>query len=63
MIIDAPATDGRELPWAAFKHGADVYFFWHSVHWRHNSQKQGDRNQNVWANPSRSTIVASRASP
>jgi hypothetical protein len=51
MIIDAPATEGRELPWAAFKHGADVYFFWHSVHWRHNSQKQGDRDQNVWANP------------
>jgi hypothetical protein len=63
MIIDAPATEGRELPWAAFKHGADVYFFWHSVHWRHNSQKQGDRDQNVWANRSRSTIVASPASP
>ena len=29
-----------------------VYFFWHAVHWRHNSQKKvGDRNQNVWANP------------
>jgi hypothetical protein len=21
------------------------------VHWRHNSQKQGERKQNVWANP------------
>jgi hypothetical protein len=51
MLIDAPATDGRELAWAAFKHDVDVYFFWHSVHWRHNSQKQGERNQNVWANP------------
>jgi hypothetical protein len=28
-----------------------VYFYWHSVHWRHNSQKQGERNQDVWANP------------
>ncbi len=28
-----------------------MYFFWHAVHWRHNSQKQGDRNQNVWADP------------
>ena len=26
-----------------------VYFYWHAVHWRHNSQKQGERNQNVWA--------------
>jgi hypothetical protein len=51
MLIDAPATDGRELAWAAFKHGVDVYFYWHAVHWRHNSQKQGERNQNVWANP------------
>jgi hypothetical protein len=51
MLIDGPATDGRELPWAAFKHDVDVYFFWHSVHWRHNSQKQGDRDQNVWQNP------------
>lgn len=51
MLIDAPATDGRELAWAAFKHDVEVYFFWHAVHWRHNSQKQGERNQNVWANP------------
>ena len=27
-----------------------VYFYWHSVHWRHNAQKEGERNQNVWAN-------------
>jgi hypothetical protein len=26
-----------------------VYFYWHAVHWRHNSQKQGERDQNVWA--------------
>ena len=26
-----------------------VYFYWHAVHWRHNSQKVGERNQNVWA--------------
>ena len=51
LIIDAPATDAREVAWAAFKHGVDVYFFWHAVHWRHNSQKQGERNQNIWANP------------
>jgi hypothetical protein len=50
-VIDAPATEARAIPWAAFKHGVDLYFYWHGVHWRHNSQKQGERSQNVWANP------------
>ncbi len=49
ITIDAPATDARATIWAAFKHDVRVYFYWHSVHWRHNSQKQGERNQNVWA--------------
>ena len=50
ITIDAPATDSRATIWAAFKHDVNVYFYWHSVHWRHNAQKQyGDRNQNVWA--------------
>ena len=29
----------------------DLYFFWHGDHWQHNRQKQGERKQNVWANP------------
>jgi hypothetical protein len=49
ITIDAPATDPRATIWAAFKHDVRVYFYWHAVHWRHNSQKQGERNQNVWA--------------
>jgi hypothetical protein len=49
IVIDAPATDARATIWAAFKHEAPVYFYWHAVHWRHNSQKQGERDQNVWA--------------
>jgi hypothetical protein len=49
ITIDAPATDARATIWAAFKHDVGVYFYWHSVHWRHNSQKQGERDQNVWA--------------
>jgi hypothetical protein len=49
LIIDAPATEARANAWAAFKHGVEVYFYWHSDHWRHNSQKQGERDQNVWA--------------
>jgi hypothetical protein len=49
ITIDAPATDPRATIWAAFKHDVRVYFYWNAVHWRHNSQKQGERNQNVWA--------------
>lgn len=49
LIIDAPATDARVNAWAAFKHGVEVYFYWHADHWRHNFQKQGERNQDVWA--------------
>jgi len=51
LLIDAPATDARVVAWAAFKHDVDVYFFWHGVHWQHNRQKQGERHQNVWADP------------
>jgi len=50
-VIDAPATEARVVAWAAFKHDVGLYFYWHGVHWRHNRQKQGERNQNVWANP------------
>ncbi len=49
ITIDAPATDARATIWAAFKHDVRVYFYWHAVHWRHNSQKVGERDQNVWA--------------
>jgi len=51
LVMEAPATDAREIIWGCFKHGIRVYFYWHGVHWQHNSQKQGDRNQNVWLNP------------
>jgi len=51
ILIDAPATEARAMIWAAFKHQLDGYFFWHGVHWQHNRQKQGERRQDVWANP------------
>jgi hypothetical protein len=51
LLIDAPATEARVVAWAAFKHDVDLYFFWHGVHWQHNRQKQGERRQNVWADP------------
>ena len=51
LLIDAPATEARIVAWAAFKHDVDLYFYWHGVHWRHNAQKQGERDQDVWANP------------
>jgi hypothetical protein len=50
-VIDAPATEARAIAWASFKHGLDVYFYWHGDQWQHNRQKQGERKQNVWANP------------
>ena len=49
--IDAPAADPRSVAWAAFKEGIPTFFYWHGVHWFHNSQKQGDRRQDVWSNP------------
>jgi len=51
VAIDAPAADARSVMWAAFKAGIPTFFSWHSVHWLHNSQKQGERRQNVWADP------------
>ncbi len=51
VLIDAPATDPRVNAWAAFKHGVDVYYYWHANNWRHNPQKVGERNQDVWADP------------
>ncbi len=51
LVIDAPATEARVVAWAAFKHDIGLYFYWHADHWRHNSQKQGERRQDVWANP------------
>jgi hypothetical protein len=50
-VIDAPATEARAIAWAAFKHDMDLYFYWHGVHWQHNRQKQGERHQDVWADP------------
>ena len=51
IVIDAPATDPRTTIWACFKHGIDTYFYWHTCHWLHNSQKVGNKLQNVWGNP------------
>jgi hypothetical protein len=51
-VIDTPVSDPRVIGWAAFKAGIPVYFHWHAVHWKHNSQKKvGERLQDVWANP------------
>ncbi|HVM97773.1 MAG TPA: glycoside hydrolase domain-containing protein [Candidatus Acidoferrales bacterium] len=51
IVIDSPATDPRATIWACFKHGIDTYFYWHTCHWLHNSQKPTNRLQNVWGNP------------
>ena len=51
FTIDAPAADARSVAWAAFKESISTFFYWHGVHWFHNSQKQGNRQQNTWADP------------
>jgi len=54
VIADSPATDSRMMAWAAFKHDADGYFYWHADHWQHNSQMQKsaeERKQDIWVNP------------
>jgi hypothetical protein len=51
VAIDAPAADPRSVMWAAFKADIPVFFSWHGDHWLHNHQKQGERRQDVWANP------------
>ena len=52
LVFDAPISDARVIGWMAFKAEVPVYFYWHAVHWQHNSQKRiGPRQQNVWADP------------
>jgi len=53
IVIDAPATDARAIIWSCFKHGIELYFYWHAVHWRHNHQQKpnAEKNQDVWGNP------------
>jgi hypothetical protein len=51
IVIDSPASDPRAMIWACFKHGIETYFYWHTDHWLHNSQKPTNRLQNVWGNP------------
>ncbi len=61
LVMEAPPTDARVVGWMALAAEAPVYFFWHAVHWHHNHQmRQGDRNQNVWAEP---VTFDSRGSP
>jgi hypothetical protein len=55
IINDAPATDTRMIPWAAFKEDINTYFYWHVCHWYHNSQfgpgiDSPLRKQNIWQN-------------
>jgi len=50
QLNDAPAVDCRVTPWACWKYGVELWFYWHADHWRHNSQAPRG-NQNVWADP------------
>lgn len=53
LIYETPGTDARANIWGCFKMDIKVYFYWHSVHWRHNHQMPPDldKRQNVWSEP------------
>ncbi len=53
LIYETPGTDARANIWGCFKKDIKVYFYWHSVHWYHNSQAaiNRDRKQNIWSDP------------
>lgn len=51
QLTDAPATDCRVTPWACWKYGVDLWFYWYANQWRHNSQNTERGEQNVWADP------------
>jgi hypothetical protein len=50
-ITDAPAVDPRVTPWACYKYGIDLWFYWHANHWLHNQSARQRGDQNVWADP------------
>jgi hypothetical protein len=55
VINDAPATDIRMIPWAAYKENIGTYFYWHVCQWYHNSQfgpgsDSPLRKQDIWQN-------------
>jgi hypothetical protein len=49
-LNDCPAIDCRVTPWACWKYGIELWFYWHADHWEHNSQTNRG-NQNIWADP------------
>lgn len=44
IVIDAPATDFRVIPWIAYKYDVDLYFYWDTTNW-------GRRKRNVFRQP------------
>jgi hypothetical protein len=51
QLTDAPAVDCRVTPWACWKYGVELWFYWFANQWRHNSQNPERGEQNVWADP------------
>ncbi|HZO89967.1 MAG TPA: glycoside hydrolase domain-containing protein [Chthonomonadaceae bacterium] len=49
-LTEAPAVDLRVTPWACWKYGVELWFYWFANHWRHNSQAPRGE-QNVWVDP------------
>ncbi len=50
QLTDAPAVDCRVTPWACWKYGVELWFYWFANQWRHNSQAPRGE-QNVWVDP------------
>lgn len=44
VVIDAPATDFRAIPWIAYKYEVDLYFYWDTTNW-------GRKRRNVFRQP------------
>jgi hypothetical protein len=52
QITDAPAVDCRVTPWACWKYGLELWFYWLANHWHHNNQSaRRGQDQNVWVDP------------
>lgn len=51
QLTDAPAVDCRVTPWACWKYGVDLWFYWFANQWRHNRQNPQRGEQNVWVDP------------
>jgi hypothetical protein len=52
VILEAAAVDFRLNHWVNYIYDIDVWFLWHSTHWRHNHQgPRAHTHQNIFVDP------------